>query len=1469
MKKIYSYISLVALAAFSAGCAKELVNPEDQLTDSNKQEELVSGELTVQLSVPASAQTKTVLGVKNGDSYPVYWSPEDVVTLNGTAATEFTPSDDNRSATAKFKLASLKAPYNFLYGGVSGTSDQVSFPATQNYVADGFDPAAMPMYASLASRTDNVTFSHVGSLLRFSFTGTNKLSSITLTAADNSKSLSGNFTIGSNNGVLNGTLTPVSGNASLLYSFGEDKQLSQTPFVFYIAVPAGSYPGGIVLDVIDNEAGHMIVKVMESNETIAAGKVREFENVVYEPEKEANLILINSDATLQQFATRVAAGEIYLNARVAANFTATSAWTPVADYKGIFDGNGKTISGLTQPLFNNLGGVIRNLTLNSNITATAADDTNWGIFTKTLVPSAEVDDVAGLYNCTAKGSLTFTPSAALAKDSQIGGLVGNNRGGTVSSCTNEATVTMGESGDTHSSQVSLGGVVGRTQKGGDLSTQGDISNCTNNGSVVCNAKLSKNIYIGGVLGFQVEKKEYISGCVNNGLVKLGSTFSTSESIQLGGVIGLGKGTIESCSNSSSAEITTEAGSTGGNASDYYIGVGGVVGRISREDGTYSGLTNAGTINFNTTGEDAWIGGIVGRFNEGAGMSGATNSGSINCSAVTDCYTYIGGIAARITKPLTDCHSTGGTITYTGANTKATLYIGGITGYTNAAIEISNCSSAMTLNIGGAFDSSSDGYFGTGGVVGNIANDEATLVNCSNTGDINWSQQISAKGYSFLGGVAGRSQGVISGCSNSGTVTFSGKNSAQNPYIGGIVGTNSNVSGDRILNCTNSGNIVINTSTQSNKYIFVGGIAGRGYGNTVATNSGKIDVVQLKCTRLNLGGLIGESNGTISAGSKNLAEGDITVTGLTISGDYIRLGGVAGINLGTVTADNAGDVILTDEATSKKSIFIGGVVGRGEAPIEGCTNTGNVSNGCSMTTAESYTQVGGVVGYNNGDSPLSDCHNTGAVSNSGNSTGFLYVGGVTSESDSDIENSTNTGSVNNSGESGGSYSDGKKCHNTSVGGVSGVCSAITVTACYNTGAVSNTAYAGGGIFVGGVVGKSSNGTYVTCYNTGEVSNSGKAYDSLVCCDVAIGGFAGYLTGNANTLTGTETAYNYNSGAVSETSESGYLGVGGCVGFVDSDGSGLSYLKNLADGVITVSDNTRERIFTGGVLGCCYAEMTMDYASNAALLKFRNLTISNHVLIGGVLGGFYSKNKDDSFKSYHMTLTGLTNSGKIDCPDSGSKSGNMLASKTENKTWSYVGGISGVGDSYEKTFTNCTNTGEIVLYNNLYTRLGGVLGYTNVNPTGCINRGDIRYYRRKNANTYGSGVVGGVVGYMNVPTVENLTNDAIVNSNGSSPNCATGGLIGLVGDNTTAFLNCKVGSTNILGSTKGSWVNNGNGGSGVFCSDQTANTFDFTGCVIKTGTVCQGMTVTSDNLSSAVVGRRLASGITNPPTFVDSF
>lgn len=1398
MKKIYTYISLVALAAISAGCAKELVNPEDLLTDSNKAE-LVNGELTVQLSVPASANTKTVLGLKNGDTYPVYWSPEDVITLNGTAATEFTPSDDNKTATAKFKLASLTAPYNFLYGGVSGTSNQVSFPSTQNYVEGSFDPAAMPMYASVNDLKENVTFSHVASLLKFSFTGTNQISSVTLTAADKSKSLSGNFTLNT----TDGTLTPVSGNASLVYNLGGDKQLSQTPFVFYVAVPAGTYTDGITLEILDNDSGHMTVKVMNTEEsnTIAAGKVREFENVVYTPSKELNLIQISSEATLKQFASRVAAGETTLNARVLADFTVSSSWTPVEDYKGIFEGNSKTISGLNQPLFNVLGGVVKNLTLNSTITATDADDRNWGMFAKQLYPSIDVDDVAGLQNCIAKGSLTYTPSSALSADCQIGGLVGNNKGGAVSNCTNEATVTVGDNGESNASQTSVGGVVGRTQKGGDLSTQGDISDCTNKGTVVCDAKLSENLYIGGVLGYQVEKAEYISGCVNNGLVKVGATFSTTKALQLGGVIGIGKGKIESCTNGSEGTVTSEAGSTGGT----YICQGGVVGRLNNDaNRVYSGLTNAGNINVAAAGASSgsYIGGMVGRCDEGASLS--------------------------------DCTNTGGTLEYTGATSTCPLHIGGIVGQSKGGV--TSCTNATAINVGGEYALNSSGkYLSIGGVVGR-QNANVEISNNINTAAVTFSG--TSTGYTALGGIVGYCDGPISGGENSGTVSFTGSSNSQNCPIGGIAArTPGSKSGDRITGVKNSGNIIINTTTQTKKELFVGGIVGHHQSaNVSATNTGKVEVTSLTCSLLSLGGIVGKADGS-----------------------------------GLVSGNNEGEIVTGESCTINGDIYMGGVVGQARMPVESSVNSGAIISGGSTTAKQSYLQVGGVVGWSHSAGPISDCQNAGNVTNTGNSNGFIYVGGVTSESAAEISNSYNTATITNSGECAGSYTenDVKKCCDNSVGGVAGVNNNTTFTSCYNTGEVINTGYSGGGIFVGGVAGKSKAGTFVTCYNTGAVTNEGQAYDSLVACDVAIGGVAGYLTEGANILTGTESAYNYNNGTITDSSVSTYVGIAGCVGFVNGEGSELSYLKNLSDGDVRMNNNDRIRLFVGGTVGCSHTpSITMDYASNAGEVKFTAITISTAVYVGGVLGGFYAANDDQ--KEWELTFTGLTNSGQIACWNA-TNGGNMAAKSKSATGYSYIGGISGVGDNYSKDFFNCTNTGRIAVYNQLKTRLGGVLGYTNHNPDGCVNKGRINYCRYNPMGNGGSGEIGGVVGYMNIETPTNLTNDANVRSTGSSPNCYTGGIVGRTNAATVGFLNCKVGSTGGEGTISGAGENAfSSTAAGLFCSDgNSSHAWDFTGCLIKNGTKCSKVTVSEDKFTDMLVGRNHASSITNAPTIVDSF
>lgn len=1485
MKKIYTYIAIIALTALAAGCAKEIAGADEVILPD--QELLGQDEVTLVLNVPASPGTKTTLGAKDGSSYPIYWSAGDVITLNGTAATSFTPASGNETATASFKVTSLAAPYNFLYNG-SGTN-VVTFPSTQNYVADGFDPAAVPMYASVNSLSGNITFNHVASLLKFSFTGSKKIDSINLSAGGaDAKSLSGNFTIGATGGLLDGSLTPVAAGAGLIYSFGGHQQLSDTPFVFYIAIPAGTYDNGITLDIIDNDSGHMTVTVLDdaASKTIAAGKVREFENVVYIPNKEVNLKQIYNDATFNEFVAAVAGGNKTLNARLTQNAatlslsaSTVSAFESIEDYVGTFDGNGKTISGLTKPLFGTLKGVVKNLTLNSTIAVTDASGLSWGIFAKEILPSSEIDDVPGLQNCTAEGSITWTPASALAGNSQLGGLVGNNRGGTITGCTNNAAVTFADNGVTNGNQPSIGGVVGRTQKGGDLKTQGDINNCTNYGDVVCAAKFAENIYIGGVLGYQVEKAETMSGCVNHGLVKVSEEASTGAALHLGGVIGMGKGTIESCTNASDGVVTAEACSVA-----TYVNQGGVVGRLNREADSYSGLSNAGTLNAAASdpSSGSYIGGVVGRCNEGAVITDFTNSGSINYTGSSEHQVFIGGIVATNTKnTLSSCTTTGGTISYTGATTAGNMYIGGIVGY--ATKEIANCTNAMNVEVGGAFEGTGGKYYSVGGIVGSMS-EAAPITSCLNTGNITYSQEVSNSAYSFLGGVAGRAMGNITDSSNGGTVTWSGMNSSQNPFIGGLVGDTANDAAITIsgkygsASATNYGNVVVNTSTQTNKYFYVGGVAGRARATVTATNAGQINIPQLKCTRMYLGGVVGTNSREMGSGNANLADGDITVSGLNVNSDYLYLGGITGLNSAAVTsATNAGDIITTDGSTCKKSLYVGGIVGRGEANISSCTNSGLVSNGCPQASDGQYTQVGGIVGYNNGDSAITDCTNTGNVTNSGNSKGYLYIGGITSETDSNITNCSNSGNVSNSGEATVQKTN-DKVYQINVGGIAAHNGAMTIESCHNTGAVSNSGDSGAGIMVGGISGEATGGAYVTCYNTGAISNTGFAYDSAERGDAALGGLVGFLKGDV-TMTGTSSAYNYNNGPISESSTTAYIAVGGIAGIVKGNCE-LSFVKNLADGDITCSDNTRNKLYVGGCVGVVQRLFTMDDASNAGDLNFSNITIynnsSSNAQVGGVIGAFSDAAADtvdggtesETVREAEFTFYRLTNSGAISCPNADGNGSNMKAGGKSSTAYSYFGGISGVGDTYSKNFYDCTNTANIEVYNQVKTRLGGILGYTNHNPTGCVcNISDkILYYRYNPQSNGGNGEIGGIVGYFNSDEFEDLTFIGGLQTTGSSPNCYTGGIIGRTRQSGT-FLNCKVGKNNknIVGASSGYFAPAKNNGAGLFTSCETNyDSFDFTGCYVATGTKCQGTSITADNLSSALIGRYQPTTITNLPT-----
>jgi hypothetical protein len=1493
MKKIYTVLSVIALTVLAAGCAKEIANPDD-LSESMISVDETTGEsiVTVELSVPDSPDTKTTLGAKSGSSYPVLWSSGDVITLNGTAATSFTPASGNATATANFKVTGLTSPYNFLYGGVAGQGNQVTFPANQAYVSGGFDPAAMPMYASVTNLNNNITFSHVGALLKFSFTGEKKIDSVTLTAADGTKSLSGTFTIGATAGILNGSLTPASAGGAINYNFGGHIQLSETPFVFYVAVPAGTYAGGIALEVVDNDSGHMNVTVLDgSSNTVAAGKVIEFDNVTYIPAKENNLKQIWNATTFQEFVTAVAGGNKTLNARLTPSAASidlssiASSFSSIEDYKGTFDGNGKTLSGLTKPLFDDLKGVVKNLTLNSTISITSTDR-YWGIFANSITPSLEVDDVPGLQNCTASGSITWTPSEAISSYMALGGLVGNNWGGTISGCTNNAAVTFANNSITHTNQPAVGGVVGRTQKGGDLKTQGEISSCTNNGTVTVAAQFSQGAYIGGILGYQVEKAETMSGCNNHGLVKVTSTFSTSGALHLAGVVGMAKGTVENCTNASDGVVTSEACSVSS-----YLCQGGVVGRLNGT-ATYETLTNAGTVNVAALGGSSGrlIGGVVGRCNEGATLDGVTNSGNINYTAEATNDTYIGGVVAHNVQSdiiLENCSSTGGTLTVSNASHSGGLYVGGVVGYSTKAV--TSCSNAMTIATSGSMTQGSNSYLCFGGVIGYISG-AVLATSCTNSGAINFGQTQSSEGQLYIGGVAGAMTGAeIYGGGNSGTITFTGQNTKRPPSVGGIVGrvfSNTTDSGYSLNNnVTNTGSIVCNSTVSSSQYMYLGGLVGQHLGgNIYGTNNAPITVTEIHEAMMALGGIVGYlAGGTVSNGT-NTANGDIAVNGY-IAGYHSYVGGIVGMSSGgssiaagggTITgASNAGDVTVAAGCTIPRNNYVGGVIGYAGNDVSNASNTGNVVNNYSQGSGSNGTSyhmnIAGVAAHS--VATLTSCTNTGNITNNGSTyKSEINVAGVVGISQGDIiscSNGTSSlagGTITNTATSGtNSIQDGQF-----AGVVSNNKGNIDVTSCFNKGNVVNSG-ACSSISIAGIAAWTSAGaTYTGCYNTGNITNTGTGSDGTA--GVRMGGIAGSVNG-ASTFTGNSTTYNYNKGVILENSASTKVAVGGICGYTFGAASDFAYAKSLVqdgDDVddIVIQDNTRDKIYVGGIIGMSAVTSSFDHTYNEADIKFNSLALSQsgQVFGGGIIGGWTD--------SGTQTINGCENIGWVYTKAS---AGDLAAADSENlpKYWSCFGGIAGMGASSSsealnggwntitgKTFTNCTSSGTLRIYAALRCCIGGVVAYTENDPVGCVCTAEnIRPYLANGIGTvngnYHRSVCGGVVGFFDGSSLTNLKFQGTLNSNASSPFAYAGGIVGYLYTSAVTLNNCRVG-----GSVRA--AGSGAGRNAVMCHN-SSNTVSvtFTNCKIKSGTVsyATGSKVTISDDSAVTAGQCMSGGASN--------
>ena len=235
-------------------------------------------------------------------------------------------------------------------------------------------------------------------------------------------------------------------------------------------------------------------------------------------------------------------------------------WTPIGKddnkaYTGTFDGNGKTITGLTVTGSYKYAGLFGDIDENGTVKNVVLE----GVQITSDNSSGYAGGVAGdswgtIENCSVSGSVSGTTFA--------GGVVGSQWGGSITGCNSSATVK---------GVIFAGGIAGETNSGASL------TGCYATGNVTAERDPQNNTYAGGVVGSNGGSSTLIA-CYATGNVIV--TGDGTGSIYVGGVTGSNdSGTLTACYHAAETVSGPDGATTGGvvgrNFKDSIIG-GGII-----------------------------------------------------------------------------------------------------------------------------------------------------------------------------------------------------------------------------------------------------------------------------------------------------------------------------------------------------------------------------------------------------------------------------------------------------------------------------------------------------------------------------------------------------------------------------------------------------------------------------------------------------------------------------------------------------------------------------------------------------------------------------------------------------------------------------------------------------------------------------------------------------------------------------
>ncbi len=233
---------------------------------------------TVSISLEHS---RTSLGNKTDETYPVYWSEGDKIAINGKGSGEASIKADNR-AYAEFKFdSSISLPFNITYPYTERSTakqPQVVFPAEQRYTEGTFATESAPM-CGYTTRQSNIQLRHLAGILRLPVKAAKEgvaLEKVVVTSATDFK-LSGVFDVD----CTTATITPTEECSNVVtYTLPDAFTLSTTlDTPLYISLPAG-ISGKCTIEFVES-SGKKMTASWSPTTPIESGVVREFKSITY------------------------------------------------------------------------------------------------------------------------------------------------------------------------------------------------------------------------------------------------------------------------------------------------------------------------------------------------------------------------------------------------------------------------------------------------------------------------------------------------------------------------------------------------------------------------------------------------------------------------------------------------------------------------------------------------------------------------------------------------------------------------------------------------------------------------------------------------------------------------------------------------------------------------------------------------------------------------------------------------------------------------------------------------------------------------------------------------------------------------------------------------------------------------------------------------------------------------------------